>query len=68
VPAQVGELKEKLPREAAKVQEKIRAEFETLLGQGYVATGMERAGEFDNYVLEPASSLEGVFSHRSGKA
>jgi predicted GNAT superfamily acetyltransferase len=68
VPVHVGELKEKLRGEAAKVQEKLRAEFERLLGQGYVATGMERAGEFDNYVLEPASSLEGVFPHRSANA
>lgn len=57
VPANIGELKEKDFRAAAKEQSRIREEFQRWLGQHYVVTGLERADKVVNYVLEPGKSL-----------
>lgn len=53
VPANFGKIRGTNPEEAARLQAEVRLEFEHWLARGYAATGIERAEESAEYLLEP---------------
>lgn len=57
IPSSMEELKESDPAEAAKVQLRVRAEFQNWLDKGYAATAVAPAQAGIDYILEPWKAL-----------
>ncbi len=53
VPVGIDRMREEKPANLAPVQAEVREQFELWLGRGYAATGLERAPDGGNYLLEP---------------
>ncbi len=53
VPAGIDLMRREDPAGLAQVQAEVRQQFERWLGQGYAATGLERAPDGGDYLLEP---------------
>jgi predicted GNAT superfamily acetyltransferase len=53
VPSDIGEIKQRDPARAVRVQEAMRAEFQRLFEAGCAVTGIEPRGAETHYVLEP---------------
>jgi predicted GNAT superfamily acetyltransferase len=57
VPRELGELKAKEPREALRVQARVREEFQKWFAQGFVATAIEPVAPGSEYVLEAYAAV-----------
>jgi predicted GNAT superfamily acetyltransferase len=53
VPSDIGEIKQRDPARAVRVQDAMRAEFQRLFAAGCAVTGIEARGPETHYVLEP---------------
>lgn len=53
VPTKIGEMKQKDPAQAARVQLEVREQFEHWFARGYAATAIEFAADNGYYLLEP---------------
>jgi len=58
VPANIGELKRTDPREAEKIQSRVREEFQHWFAEGYAVLGLENTPQGASYILETHASPE----------
>lgn len=53
LPASIGEIRRSDPAQARQIQNRLRDEFQSLLGMGYEAVALEASDTVAEYILEP---------------